>query len=168
MKTIDLARSLVDDEHICRWLVDNGASVSSRAELDITPTTIAVRDGSMSIVRMFLERCHGIQGGQLLHFAIVRKSEDVLEVIELLLNLGCPVDKVLFQDDPRSWMYWKLTDPDTPLLRVVKMGKTDIVAYLLFRGADPAFPSTRGRTPLQVAESNGHTSIVGLLKQYFR
>ena len=100
----------------------------------------------MSTIRLFLEHCNGIQRGQLLHYVTNRDKEDVLEVIKLLLNLGCPIDNILFQDDPRSWMEVKLREPGTCLFSAVKKGKKDIVVS---RGADSACPSIRGRTPLE-------------------
>lgn len=120
----------------------------------------------MSTIKLFLKRCNGIRGGQLVHFAIDREGEDAVEVIELLLNLGWPVDSIMFQDDPRSWMQWKLGDPATPLLTAVRKGRIEIVKFLIGRGADPTRPSVRGNMPLQVAERKGYTSIVNLLKQH--
>jgi hypothetical protein len=113
-----------------------------------------------------LEYCGGVLGGQLLHFAINRDDEDVLEVLELLLNLGCPINSIQFQDDPRAWMEVKLGEPGTPLFTAVQKGKGDIVAYLLSRGADPLRPSIKGRTPAEAAESKGFTGIVDIIKQY--
>jgi hypothetical protein len=165
---LTFTRSFVHDEHFCRWLISNGASVDAKGEWDLTPTTVAVHQAPMSTIRLFLERCNEVQSGQLLHFAIQRNKEDVLEIIELLINLGCPINIIMFQNDPRAWMEWKLGGSSTALFSAVEHGKTDIVAYLLLRGADLTIPSTKGRTPLQVAESNGYTNIVGLLKQYSR
>lgn len=133
--------------------------------MDITPISVAVCRAPISTIRLLLGRCSGIQGGQLLHFAI-RREHDAVEVIELLLNLGCPVDSIMFQDDPRSWMECKLGDPATPLFSAVQNGKTEIVKIILSRGADPTRPSTKGRTPLDVAERKGYASIVDLLRQY--
>jgi hypothetical protein len=132
--------------------------------MDVSPVSVAVRVASMSTIKLLLERCSGIQGGQLLHFATEREAEDAVEVIELLLNLGCPVDSIMFQDDPRSWMEWRLVESGTPLFTAVKNGKTEIVKFLLSRGADPTRRSTKGRTPLEVAEGNGYSSIVDLLE----
>jgi hypothetical protein len=120
----------------------------------------------MSTIRLFLGRCSGVGGGQLLHFAVERDDEYAVEVVELLLNLGCPVDSIMFQDDPRSWMEMKVGDCATPLLTAVFDGKTEVVKLLLSRGADPTRPSTQGSTPLEVAEWSGCASIVDLLKQY--
>ena len=152
---------------MCRWLVSNGASVSARGNWDVTPTSVAVQLAPMSTIRLFLERCSGIQRGQLLHFAIDRANKDVLEVIELLLNLGCPINSIMFQDDPRSWMEVKFGEPGTPLFTAVQNGNTDIVAYLLSRGGDPACPSIKGRTPLEAAESKGYTSIINILRRQY-
>ncbi|KAL5401508.1 hypothetical protein PMIN06_010959 [Paraphaeosphaeria minitans] len=154
------------DEHFCRWLISNGASVSATGDWDVTPISVAVNKAPMSTIRLFLEYCGGILGGQLLHFAINRDNEDVLEVIELLLNLGCPINSIQFQDDPRAWMEVKFGEPGTPLFTAVQNGKRDIVAYLLSRGADPLRPSIKGRTPAEAAESKGYTSIVDIIKQY--
>ncbi|CAI6229529.1 unnamed protein product [Periconia digitata] len=157
----------VHDVHFCRWLLDNGASLNTRGEMDITPISVAVRRAPMSTIKLFLKRCNGIRSGQLVHFAIDREGEDAVEVIELLLNLGWPVDSIMFQDDPRSWMQWKLGDPATPLLTAVRKGRIEIVKFLIGRGADPTRSSMRGKAPLQAAERLGYTSIANLLRQYY-
>jgi len=108
---------------------------------------------------------NGVQNGQLLHFAVQRKTEDVLEVIELLLNRGCPINSLMFEDDPRSWMQWKLGESGTPLFMAVQQGKTEVVNFLLLNGVHPTITSTTGRTPLEVAEAAGHMDIAQLFKQ---
>lgn len=166
LRQLTFTRSFVHDEYFCRWLIGKGASVSARGDWDVTPSSVAIQLAPMSTIRLFLEHCNDIQRGQLLNFAINRGNKDAIEVIELLLNLGCPIDSIMFQDDPRSWMEVKLGESGTPLFTAVQKGKIDIVAYLLFRGADPACPSIRGRTPLKAAESKGYTSIIDILRQY--
>jgi ankyrin repeat protein len=163
---LTLPRNFVNDEYLCRWLIDKGASPNAKGEMDVTPMSVAVRTASMSTIRLLLGRCRGIKGGQLLHFAVEREAEDALEVIELLLKLGCPIDSVMFQDDPRSWMEWRLGEPGTPLFTAVQNGKTEIVDFLLSHGANPSKPSKKGRTPLEIAKNDGHTSIVGLLERH--
>ena len=119
----------------------------------------------MSTIRLFLERANGVQNGQLLHFAVQRQTEDILEVIELLINVGCPINSIMFKNDQRSWMHWKLGESGTPLFTAVKQGKTEVVHFLLLNGADPTITSTTGRTPLEVAEAAGFVDIARLLKQ---
>lgn len=159
---VTLTRNFVDDEHMCRWLTDNGATADICGKLDVTPLSVALRRSSMSTIKLLLERCCGVQGGQLLHFAVDRDKEDVLEVIELLCNLGCAIDGIMFWNDQQLML---LGETGPPLLTAVQLGKADIVAYLLRRGADPTILSSKGRTPLQVAEANGDPSIISLLKQ---
>lgn len=161
------ARNFVHDEHLCRWLISNGASVSATGDWNVTLILVAVNKASMSTIRLFLEHCGGILRGQLLHFAINRDNEDVLEVIELLLNLGCPINSIQFQDDPRAWMEVKLGEPGTPLFTAVQNGKRDIVAYLLSREADSYRSLIKGRTPAEAAEIKGYISIVDTIKQYY-
>lgn len=120
----------------------------------------------MPTVKLFLGRCSGIQSGQLLHFAIQRQDGNAVAVIELLLNLGHAIDNIMFQDDPRSWLQWKLGDPGTPLFAAVQKGKMEIVKFLLSRGADPTRASNKGSTPLELADRKGYTSIVDLLEQH--
>ena len=51
----------------------------------------------------------------------------------------------------------------TPLLFAVAMNKPDRVRWLVEHGVNPQAP-VRGMTPLDLAESFGHTEIVGYLK----
>ena len=44
------------------------------------------------------------------------------------------------------------------------MGRADIVAYLLQRGADSAIKHSKGGTVLQAAESSGNTEVVKIIK----
>ena len=151
---------------MCRWLLAHGALASARGEWNVTPLSVAVQEAPIFTVKLLLERCNGIQSGQLLHFAIKRDNEDVLEVVEILLNLGCPINSIMFEDDPRSWKEVMFGEPGSPLFAAAEMGKTDLVVFLLSRGADPLLPSKKGRTPLEAAESEGHTHIADILRQY--
>lgn len=160
-----MVRSFVRDEHFTRWLLDKGASADARGELDITAVSVAVVSASTSTIRLLLQRSSGVQHGQLLHFALQRKGNDTLEIIELLLNLGCPIDGVFFRNDPRSWSEWSIGEAGTALFTAAEQGRDDVVAYLLSRGADTTLVSSKGRTALEVAVSKEHSGVVKLLRQ---
>ena len=118
----------------------------------------------MSTIKLLLHRSSGIQQGQLLHFAVQRRGDDSLEIVELLLNLGCPIDSIWFKDDPRSWLEWGIGEAGTPLFTAAEQGRDDMVKFLLSRGANAALVSNRGRTPLDVAESKHRSGVVRLLR----
>lgn len=120
----------------------------------------------LSTIRLLLQRSSGIQQGQLLYFALQREGTDTLEIIELLLNLGCPIDDICFRNDPRSWLEWGLGEAGTALFTAAEQGRDDVVAYLLSRGADATLVSNKGRTALDVAESKERTGVIRLLRQH--
>ncbi|USP81029.1 ankyrin [Curvularia clavata] len=123
---------VVRDKHFTRWLLDKGAVADAKAEFDITAVSSAVMRTSVPIIKLLLTRSSGIQHDQLLHFAVQRagglniatqrrsnlyfvlqsaagssfpdqrKDGDSGEIVELLLNLGCPIDSIWFRDDQRS------------------------------------------------------------------
>jgi ankyrin repeat protein len=119
----------------------------------------------ISTIKLLLEHGTSIRYGQLLHFAMIRRSGVQLETIELLLHLGCPIDSIFFQDDSRSWLESSLTGKGTALFSAAERGYHEVVAYLLSRGADAAKLSSKGRSALEVAESKGYSKIVRLLSQ---
>jgi hypothetical protein len=159
-----LVRSFVYDEHFTRWLLRKGASADARGEFDVTPVSVAICRAPMSTIKLLLDRSSsGIQRGQLLHFAMQRRGEDSLEVVELLLNLGCPIDSIWFRNDDRSWLEWGIGEAGTALFNAAEQGRDDIVAYLLSRGANPTIVSNRGRTALDVARSTQQSGAIRLL-----
>ena len=56
----------------------------------------------MPTFKLLLERGGNVDNGQLLHFAVQRSDADALERIKLLLDLGCPINAIMFKDDARS------------------------------------------------------------------
>jgi len=155
----------VQDEHLSRWLLASGADATARGDMDITPTSVAVSKASIGTVQLLLERGGNVNNGQLLHFAVQRKS-DALEVIEILLDLECPINALMFQDDPQSWAMYQLGGAGTALFSAAEMGRADIVIYLLQRGADPAIAHSKGTTVLHAAETHGRMEVVKALKRW--
>jgi len=98
--------------------------------------------------------------------SLQRKGDDSLEIVELLLNLGCPIDSIWFQDGPLSWLEWGVGEARTPLFTAAEQGRDDVVAYLLSRGADATLVSNKGRIVLDVAESKQRSEAVRRLRQW--
>lgn len=71
------------------YFLRNGADPNARcAILDITPLSYALVSASMSTIQLLFDHDGSVHAGQLLHYAALRKSEDRLRVLELLLQKG--------------------------------------------------------------------------------
>jgi hypothetical protein len=122
----------------------------------------------MSIFELLLEKSGNVDNGQLLHRAIKRDNKDQLERIELLLDLGCPIDSIQYENHPWSQMMYRAIGAGTPLFDAAVKGNADVVKYLLQRGANPAIKNTHGKTVLQIAEAGGCTEVVDIVSAHMR
>ena len=129
----------------------------------MTPLYMAACKGNNEIVHLLLERkadpnATKTSGTTPLH-AIVGCNCEISEsgrtdVVKLLINGGAQPNK----EDNLGW---------TPLHHAASMGRREMVEILLEMGADPNITSGRhGRTPLFLAEYNGHIEIAQILMQY--
>lgn len=75
-----------------------------------------------------------------------------LDLVRLLVEAGAPVN------DP-----CECAGSESALWTAAALGDTDIVAYLLGRGADPNAAAFAGTTPLHAAVLSGHHHLVSLL-----
>ncbi|KAF2010822.1 ankyrin [Aaosphaeria arxii CBS 175.79] len=157
----------VGDEHLTRWLLRRGADPNSRGDMDISAISVAVqRTPSLPLLKLLLEKGGRVDKGQLLHFTVQRRQDDTLEVIELLLDLDCPMDTIMFDDDPQSRLLWGSGGLETPLHIAVRHNKVDIASFLLERGADATVKPRGGRTALEMAKSTRNDNMISLLSKY--
>jgi len=103
-----------------------------------TPLMRAAGWGRLEVAKLLLQ--HGANPGKAMHSAAVGGH---VEMVELLLNSGAPVD---------AYRAWGMT----PLYRAAEYGRTDVVEYLLSRGADANGSSTSPGAPLFVAAGTYH------------
>jgi ankyrin repeat protein len=141
------------DENLTRWMLDQGADPNA-CFVERTPLTVAAEEGSIVTLEMLLERGASIRKGNPLHHAVVRNRPDCLEVIELFLHLGLSVNEVMMY---KNW-------GGTPLHVAAFSGRTEAVAYLLDRGANPHIVTHMSNlTALDAAEERGNKAVVELL-----
>ena len=85
-----------------------------------------------------------------LHYAV---SENKLEVVRLLLDLGVDVE-------PRD------KNGRTPLFVAIRRSDSEIVKLLLERGADPYCVTKVGRSPYELAVRFNREDLVGLFDEW--
>lgn len=114
--------------------------------------------------RLF-DRGGSIEHGQLLHYAVRREHPDYLEVLQLILDKGCPqINQVMCENCRQSYELQKAFGMGTPLHEAAALGKLDVVTVLLAKGADPAIEDPRGETALDRAERSNRTVVVECLR----
>lgn len=153
----------VEDEDMTNWLLDHGADPNRQSLIEVTPLSFAVEDASIRVINLMLDRGGDIQKGKLLHRAVCRKSENI-EVLQLLIDRGAPLNMTMFENDPCSYALYYFMGLGTALHKAAELGKVDVVRYLLSQGADTTVKDANGRTALELAERLKKMEVVEVLK----
>ena len=85
----------IDRPRLLKKLLQHGASPNAMSTTSETVLSIAVQVGSISIIKTLLEAGADVRIGDVLHYAVERKGDE-LEVIQLLLSKGAPVNIIQF------------------------------------------------------------------------
>ena len=93
---------------------------------------------------------------------LVDPNKDILQIRKMPPLLENPsYDEVAYctitNQDRADWYDW------TPLHFAAEAGQTDIVEYLIAKGADVNAENIKGETPIQFAADKGHKKVVKLL-----
>ena len=153
----------IDDEHLTRWLLDHGADpnaerICMECKMGQTPLSIAMWRAPWSIIQLLIERGgpESLRCGHLLWHVVQRVLPDRLEVMEYLLKNGAAADvrRLQFEDRPEAarqadWVIGR----GTPLHTAACNGCLDAVKLLIAWGADPAQPDSKGRLPIDEAQT---------------
>jgi ankyrin repeat protein len=133
--------------------------------LDITPTTHAVSYGSIDVLDLLLERGADVGKGQLLHEAMRRAPSygDVEPFVLKLLNLGCPINEVKYQNDPVSYNDRLIFGLGAPIHHAAEFRSLSLVRFLLENGADPFILDSSRVTACYWAEKRGGREDVVVL-----
>jgi hypothetical protein len=84
-------------------------------------------------------------------------STNYLEGVRLLLTAGADPRRYVADDTPPSPVVYAAVRADCA---------TELVDLLLAHGAEPGIPGPDGRSPYQLATSQGRTDLAGLLRRY--
>jgi ankyrin repeat protein len=147
-----------------RQLIAHGADVNARTKAGRTPLLIAARqDGAYPVVKLLIEKGADVKaldsvpdffsGPGLNALMLAAKSSDV-RTVKLLAQHGLDVNA-------------RNPNGDTALFEAAWAGNTDVVRYLISKGADvnaeiAQFPF-KGFTPLAIAAATDHAEIADML-----
>lgn len=123
----------------------------------------AVYLGSLEIIDYLFTRGADVRCGELLQWAVHRKTPDALDVVRRLVERGAPFNEVKYAHEPN--VYWE-REPlglGTPLHRAAELGQAGIVEYLLEQGADPLKLDSKGKTPRFLAQQRNHIGLARIL-----
>ncbi|CAG7937607.1 unnamed protein product [Penicillium salamii] len=151
----------VTDEEMTAWLLDHGADPNRQCFIDLTPLSLAVESGPISVIHLILSRGGNVQKGQLLHHAIERNL-DTIEVLKLLIERGAQVNATVSEDYP-SWVLFHFMGLGTPLHKASGLGKADVVRYLISEGACQSIKDAKGRIPLECAQISHQREVIEIL-----
>ncbi len=119
----------------------------------------------MRTVDLLLERGGDIKKGQLIHHTIERGSQDVIEMLDLLLQKGAQLNKRKYEDHWPSWNMLFFMGLGTPLHGATRARKLQVVNYLLRKGADLKVKDSMNRIALYYATKDGLSEIIKLLEK---
>jgi uncharacterized protein len=138
------AASHMGNREIAEWLLERGAP------LDIFAAAMLGRGDD--VLRFLaddpeLVRQRGVHGMPILFFPAASGQRDM---VELLVARGAEINEG--------------AGGNTALHAAAYFGRLEMAEWLLECGADPAATDYEGKTPLQVAEGNGHTGVAEMLR----
>lgn len=118
-------------------LLKLGADPDAESNLGDTALSFAIREGTMSVVKRLIAAGSDVTRGDLLHCVARREpSEDIYELVDMLVEAGTPVDT--YQWDNESARRLRYGFPQgTALHRACEEGNYPAADALLRHGADP-------------------------------
>ncbi|KAJ5259939.1 hypothetical protein N7497_011246 [Penicillium chrysogenum] len=151
----------VTDIEMTSWLLEHGANPNAQCEVDCTPLSYAVRNASLSVIKLLLNHGGDAQKGQLLQYAVCR-DEELEDVVSLLVDRGAPLNATMYQDGPTFMRFFPLS-LGTALHVATEQGKANAIRLLIRLEADTSVKDANGDTALEWAQKWNETEMVKLL-----
>ncbi|KAK3635925.1 hypothetical protein LTR56_014463 [Elasticomyces elasticus] len=152
----------VEDPALVSWFLAHSADPNARCVMDITPLSAAVESASLPTIQQLFDHGASVLRGQLMHYAVVRRLSDRLQIMEYLLSKhpSLSLSKVMYEDEPYCFESKKYFGLGTPLHDAAASGHLDAVQFLLAHGSDASVKDSLGRLAIERARQYKHDSVV--------
>ncbi|KAF2158773.1 hypothetical protein M409DRAFT_71470 [Zasmidium cellare ATCC 36951] len=128
----------IHDKDFMNWLIDHGADINARYELDLPVLASAIALGDIQVVHLLLEKGADVMHGNLLHSAVERKNQrEGAELVDFLARKGVDVNAHRHTNSV-AWKQKAMSFLPTPLYLACDKENIPVVQALLQHGADPA------------------------------
>jgi ankyrin repeat protein len=156
---VDMIRTVVENEELTTLLLDHGADPNQVSSRGMYAIECAASLGTVSVVKLLLERGASLSKCNSLHHAVCTRNSDenCFTMMEFLLQKGVDINE-------RSWKVQQKipsrTIGGTALMSAVKkqeaateeMDMARRVKWLLAHGADPDIVDAGGKKPVDYAK----------------
>jgi ankyrin repeat protein len=150
---------------LVNWFLSHGADPNASCAWDLTPVSWAIYAAPLTTIDYLFARGADARYGQLLHWAVIRDKSDALNVVRRVVERGVPINEVKYEMDSISYSERVQFGLGAPLHRAAEFGKTDVVKYLLTKGADPFKLDSKGKTPRFWAEKRSYAETASVLRK---
>ena len=145
--------------NVVSWLLNHGADVNVGSPFDFgwTPLHVAAANGFPETVQVLLDHNAGVNArnevgnSPLYETLFYRPEESIIDTVRLLLDRGA---------DPNARGRHGDSLESTPLHRASSRGWLEVARLLISHGANVDEKDGEGRTPFQVASSEGMTTLL--------
>ncbi|EME39070.1 hypothetical protein DOTSEDRAFT_140376, partial [Dothistroma septosporum NZE10] len=148
---------------LVKWFLSRGADPNGPCGIDTTPLSVAVHKGPLPVIQTMFAHKGTIHHGQLLHWAALRRRDDRLAVVRLILQHGAAVNAIMYENHRDSFIQRKPFALGTPLHEAASIGDLEVI-ILIDHGASISVEDTRGDLPYNIAREKGHHLAARILR----
>nr|POF12665.1 putative potassium channel akt5 [Quercus suber] len=160
-------RAAVRDFSVVEFLLNRNANPNTRCEVDKTPFSLAVENGSNAVIDLMLHHGADVKQGELIHHAIQREPLDT-ELLDMLVTRGAPFDNILYASKNQTQYERNMSAVGlgTQLHHAIIEGNVEAVRYLLKKGSSIDKTTRFGKAAQQIAmQSNASQCILNLIAE---